>query len=99
MTNWPVSSGRALDDEERRHEEYRKWKAARPVRRETIERLMATRRRQAIQRPALAPVRPNPVDALKISDNPGCGRASKRNAGFSAPPPEGRSNRHGRQPT
>jgi hypothetical protein len=42
MTNWAVSAGRALDDDVRRHEEYRKWKAARPLRRETIERLMAT---------------------------------------------------------
>jgi hypothetical protein len=42
MPNWLLSAGGALDDDERREEEYRRWKAAQPLRRDTIERLMAT---------------------------------------------------------
>ena len=42
MPNWLLSAGAALDDDERRHEEYRKWKTARPLRRETIEGFMTT---------------------------------------------------------
>ena len=43
MPNWPRSAaGGVLDDDERRYEEYRKWKAAQPLQQETIESLMTT---------------------------------------------------------